>query len=51
MLEVIANNGSTVVTAYREKRGKVKSIKAFAEGGKAKLLTLEVNELESIWKK
>jgi fructan beta-fructosidase len=50
MLEVNANHGATTVTTYREKRGQVESIEAFAEGGNARLLTLEVNELESIWK-
>ncbi len=49
MMEIIGNDGRVYITKPREKRGDVATIKAFAEGGDAKLLRLEVYELESIW--
>jgi len=51
MLEIIGNDGRVYITTTRPARGDVNTVKAFADGGKAKLLGLEVNELKSIWKK
>ena len=51
MMEIIGNNGRVYITRPREMKGQVKTIQAFADGGTAKLLKVEVNELESIWKK
>ncbi|MCY2931644.1 MAG: GH32 C-terminal domain-containing protein [Planctomycetota bacterium] len=51
MIETGGNDGAVCSTSGRDKRGDVSAIKAFAEGGKARLLGLEVHELESIWKK
>ena len=51
MIEICGNDGRVYITSGRVKRGNVSAVKAFAEGGKAKLLKLEVNELESIWKR
>jgi hypothetical protein len=39
------------ITRPREKKGEVKTVEAFAVGGTARLVEVEVNELESIWKK
>jgi len=52
MLEIIGNDGERFVTSPRAKPGKagVPVIEAFARGGRAELLQLEVNELKSIWK-
>ena len=50
MIEICGNDGRIYITSKREKRGEVSAIKAFAEGGRAKLVTLEVHELKSIWK-
>lgn len=51
MLEICGNNGRVVITKPRGKKGNVSTVKVFANGGEAVLLSLEVNELESIWKK
>ncbi len=51
MLEVIGNRGRVSITGGRAKRGAVSSIRAFAEGGAARLVRLEAHELRSIWKK
>ena len=51
MLEICGNNGRVVITKPRGKKGDVSTITAFANGGEAVLLQLEVNELKSIWKK
>ena len=50
MLEVYADNGRACITKPRVKTGDVGTVKAFAKGGEAKLVKLEANELESIWK-
>jgi fructan beta-fructosidase len=50
MLEIIGNDGRVYITTARPARGEVKNVKAVATGGQAKLLSLEVNELDSIWK-
>ena len=49
MLEIIGNNGRVYITRGREKKGKVKTVEAFAVGGTADLAGIEINELESIW--
>jgi fructan beta-fructosidase len=52
MIEIIGNDGERFVTSPRVKPGpdEIPEVRAFARGGKATLLKLEVNELESIWK-
>ncbi len=50
MMEVCGNNGRVYITTDRRKKGEVEAVKAFAEGSGAKLVKLEVYELESIWK-
>jgi fructan beta-fructosidase len=50
LLEIIGNRGRVYITSRRGKRGDVAAIRAFAEGGAAKLILLEAHELESIWK-
>lgn len=50
-MEIIGNNGRVYITRPREKKGEVKTVEAFAAGGTAGFVKVEVNELESIWKK
>ena len=49
MMEIIGNNGRVFLTISRRQRDKVSIISAFAEGGQARLISLEANELRSIW--
>ena len=51
MIEICGNDGRVYITSGRGKRGDVSAVTAFADGGKAKLVRLDVYELESIWKK
>ncbi len=51
MIEVCGNEGRVFITSGRKKRGEVSTVNAFADGGEARLVNLEVYELESIWKK
>jgi fructan beta-fructosidase len=51
MLEICGNDGRVFITSGRRVKGKVSAIQAFAQGGEAKLVKLEVYELDSIWKK
>lgn len=51
MIEICLNNGESYTTEDRAKRGAVESVSAFAVGGPARLNSLEVHELKSIWKK
>jgi fructan beta-fructosidase len=51
MIEICGNDGRVYITSGRDKRGHVSAVKAFAEGGEAELIKLDVYELESIWKK
>jgi len=51
MIEICGNDGRVYITSGRAKRGEVSAIEAFAEGGKARLLKLDVYELRSIWEK
>ena len=49
MLKTIGNRGRVFITSSRRILGIVDKISAFAEGGSAKLVSLEVNQLKSIW--
>ena len=51
MIEICGNDGAVYITSSRPKRGDVSAVKAFADGGKATLLSIEIHELESIWRK
>ncbi|MHC4084761.1 MAG: sialate O-acetylesterase [Planctomycetota bacterium] len=51
MMEIIGNHGRVYITRPRQKKGDVKTVEAFAVGGTARLVKIEVNQLESIWKK
>ena len=51
MLEIVGNRGRVYITGGRAERGEVAAIRAFATGGKARLLRLEAHELKSIWRK
>jgi fructan beta-fructosidase len=51
MIEICGNDGAIYITGDRRMRGEVDSVTAFATGGPATLVTLEVHELKSIWKK
>ncbi len=50
-LEIYGNNGRVVIARSRSRKGDVKVVKAFAEGGEAELISLSVHELKSIWEK
>ena len=50
-LEICGNNGRVFITKPRDEKGDVSTIRAFADGGDARLLRLEVNELQSVWQK
>jgi alpha-L-fucosidase 2 len=50
MLEICGNNGAIYITSARRQRGEVATVTAFADGGPARLIALEVHELKSIWK-
>ncbi len=49
MIEIIGNDGRVYITKPRNP-GEVSAIQAFATGGDAKLIKLEVHELNSIWR-
>jgi fructan beta-fructosidase len=49
MIEICGNDGAVCITSGRDKRGDVSAVRAFADGGQAKLIALEVHELKSIW--
>ena len=51
IMEINGNHGRVVITTSRAKKGEVRTVEAFAVGGTAKLVKIEVNKLESIWKK
>jgi fructan beta-fructosidase len=51
MIEICGNGGAVYITSGRGKRGDVSAVRAFANGGQANLIALEVHELKSIWKK
>lgn len=48
MMEIIGNRGRVYITRPRQ-AGEVDVIQAFADGGDARLVEMEVNELASIW--
>jgi fructan beta-fructosidase len=48
-LEVFGNDGQVCLTTPFRPKGKMESVQAWSEGGEAKLLSLEVFELQSIW--
>ncbi len=49
MLEICGNAGRVVITSPRTKLGDISRVRAFANGGEAKLVNLDVYELKSIW--
>ncbi len=49
MIEICGNDGRVYITYDRGKRGDISIVKAFSEGGKARLIKFDVYELESIW--
>ncbi len=50
-IETCGNDGRVFITSERRQKGEVDFIEAFAQGDGAKLLGLEISELESIWNK
>ncbi len=50
MMETFVNKGQMVITAAYENDLNIESVQAFAQGGEAKLISLEVYELEASWK-
>jgi len=52
MLEIIGNDGERFITSPRARPGKqdIAAVEAFARGGQAELIQIQVNELNSIWK-
>ena len=53
MLEICGNDGRVYITRRRTAPGPhtIPVVRAFATGGKAKIVRLEVSELKSIWRK
>ena len=49
MLEIVGNNGRIFLTNPRQQHGEVSLISAFVKEGQARLVSLEANELRSIW--
>ncbi len=49
MVEVCGNDGAVYTTSGRGKKGEVSDVKALAEGGAAKRVSLEIHEPKSIW--
>jgi fructan beta-fructosidase len=49
-IEIFANDGRVYMPIRAHPKGDQKGVEAFSEGGKTKLINLEVNELNSIWK-
>lgn len=50
LIEIAGNDGAVFITSPRASKGNIDTIKAFTEGQGAKLISLEVYELKSIWK-
>lgn len=50
MMEICGNDGAVYITTSRKHLGDVSAVKAFANGGSAQLIRLEVHALKSIWK-
>jgi len=51
MIETCGNEGRVFITEERGRKGPIGEVTAFVEGGLARLVALEIFELESIWKK
>lgn len=51
MLEICGNDGRVFITLPRQQHGEAGTVNLSVAGGPAKLVSLEVFELESIWKK
>ena len=49
MMEIFANNGGQIATLPFDNDLNIQSVKAFCEGGQAKLLSMEVCELDAKW--
>jgi len=49
MMEIFANHGEQIATLPYENDLNIESVKAFCDGGDAKLLSLEVHELNAKW--
>ena len=49
MMEIFANHGEQIATLSYENDLNIESVKAFCEGGDAKLLSLEVYQLNAKW--
>jgi sucrose-6-phosphate hydrolase SacC (GH32 family) len=49
MIEIFANHGEQIATLPYENDLNIESVKAFCDGGAAKLLSLEVNQLNAKW--
>jgi sucrose-6-phosphate hydrolase SacC (GH32 family) len=50
-IEVFADRGQVTLSAVNLTTDRGKSMKLFAEGGKIRVVSLDVNRLESIWRK
>ena len=50
MMETFVNDGRRVITAAYDNDLDIESVEAFAEGGTARLLSLDIHELEASWK-
>ena len=48
-IEVFANHGRVSITSYFTPKGGSKSIELFSRGGSAKVISLDVYKLRSIW--
>lgn len=50
IMEICGNDGAVFITSERSNKENIRSIKAFADGGAARLVQFEVYEMESIWR-
>ncbi|MCH7228134.1 glycoside hydrolase family 32 protein [Haloferula sp. A504] len=50
MMETFVNHGRMIITAPYQNDLDITSVEAFAEGGEARLLSLEIHELNASWK-
>ncbi len=49
MIEIFANHGEQIATLPYENDLNIESVQAFCDGGDAKLLSMEVNQLNAKW--
>ena len=49
MMEIFANNGEQIMTSPYKNDLNIESIKAFCQGGSAKLVSMEVHQLNAKW--